>query len=137
MLSIPTENPEKKNKKHLSMGEPTYWPSDRNKLPDLADFRVTKSISQDFALAKSCSDLSSDHSAVLITLTARELNQEKDPSLSNRHTYWEDFRRLINKRLTLNVSLKTKEDIEAAVKFYNDTIQWAELTHSRYMIDRY
>jgi hypothetical protein len=36
-----------------------------------------------------------------------------------------DFRHLINQRLTLNVSLKTKEDIEAAVEFFNDTVQWA------------
>jgi hypothetical protein len=28
-------------------------------------------------------------------------------------------------RLTLNVSLKTEEDIEAAIKFFNDTVQWA------------
>jgi hypothetical protein len=34
-------------------------------------------------------------------------------------------RRLISKRLTLNVSLKTEEYIEAAVKFFNDSIQWA------------
>jgi hypothetical protein len=27
-------------------------------------------------------------------------------------------------RLILNISLKTKENIEAAVKFFNDTIQW-------------
>jgi hypothetical protein len=53
------------------------------------------------------------------------LNQEKQPSLCNKHTYWDDFRHLINKRLTLNVSLKTTEYIEAAVKFFNDTIQWA------------
>jgi hypothetical protein len=26
---------ERNNLKHLSTGEPTYWPSDRNKLPDL------------------------------------------------------------------------------------------------------
>jgi hypothetical protein len=32
---------------------------------------------------------------------------------------------LINERLTLNVSLKTEEDIVTAVKFFNDTIQWA------------
>jgi hypothetical protein len=32
---------------------------------------------------------------------------------------------LINQRLTLNDSLKTEQDIEAAVKFFNDTIQWA------------
>jgi hypothetical protein len=61
----------------------------------------------------------------LITLTAHALNQEKQPSLSNSHTNWDDFRHLINQRLTLNVSLKTEKDIQAAVKFFNDTIQEA------------
>jgi hypothetical protein len=72
-----------------------------------------------------CFDLSSDHSQAFITLRAHALNQEKQPSLSNRHTNWDDFRHLINQRLTLNVSLKIEEDTEAAVKFFNDTIQWA------------
>jgi hypothetical protein len=117
---------ERNNLKHLSTGEPTYWPSDRNKLPDLVDFCVTKGIPQDFPVAESCFDLSSDHSPVLITLTSRALNQEKQPSLrSNKHTNWDDFRHLINQRLTLNVSLKTKEDIEAAVKVFSETVQWA------------
>jgi hypothetical protein len=107
------------------MGEPTYWPSDRNKLPDLVDFCVTKVIPHDFAVANSCFDLSSDHSSVLITLTSHALNQEKQPSLRNRHANLDDFRHLINQRLTLNVSLKTKEDIEAAVNFFKNTIQWA------------
>jgi hypothetical protein len=56
----------------------------------------------------------------MITLTAHVLNQEKQPSLSNRHTNCDYFRSLINDRLTSNVSLKTKEDIEAAVKLFND-----------------
>jgi hypothetical protein len=62
---------ERNNLKHQSTREPPYWPSDRNKLPDLVDFYSIKSIPQDFAAAKSCFDLSSDHSPVLITLTAR------------------------------------------------------------------
>jgi hypothetical protein len=115
---------ERSNLKHLSKGQPTYWPSDRNKLPDLVDF-CYKGYSPNFAVAKSCFDLSSDHSLVLITLTSHVLNQEKQPSLSNRHTNWDDFRHLINQRLTLNVSLKTEEDIGAAVKFVDDTVQWA------------
>jgi hypothetical protein len=81
------------------------------------DFCVTKGIPQDFAVAKSCFDLSSDHSPVLITPTSHALNQEKQPSLSNRH--------LIKQRLNLNVFLKTEEDIEATVKFFNDTVQRA------------
>jgi hypothetical protein len=95
-------------------GEPTYWPSDRNQLPDLLDVCVTKDIPQDFAVAKSCCDLSSDHSPILITPTADALNQENEPILRNRNTNWNDFRRLVNERLTSNIPLKTEEDIEAA-----------------------
>jgi hypothetical protein len=82
---------ERNNLKYLSTADPTYWPSDRNKLPDLVDFYVTKGILLDFAVAKSCFVLPSDHSPVLITLTAHALNKEKQPSLSNRHTNWDDF----------------------------------------------
>jgi hypothetical protein len=32
---------------------------------------------------------------------------------------------LINERVNLNVSLKTEDDIEAAVKFFSSTTQWA------------
>jgi hypothetical protein len=70
-------------------------------------------------------NLSSDCSPVLKTLTSHALKQEKQPNLSNRHANWYDFRYLINQRLTLNVSLITEEGIVAAVKFFNDTIQWA------------
>jgi hypothetical protein len=121
---------ERNSLKHLSTGEPTYWPFDRNKLPDLVDFGVTKGIPQDFALAKSCFDLSSFHSPVLITLE-HALNQEIQPRLNNRHTNWDDFRQLINERLTLNVSLKTEEDNEAAVKFFTEVSNfWFTKIHS-------
>jgi hypothetical protein len=69
---------ERNNLKHLSTGEPTHWPSDRNKLPDVVDFCVTKGIPQVFAVEKSCFYLSSDHSLVLITLTSLALNQAID-----------------------------------------------------------
>jgi hypothetical protein len=114
---------ERNNLKHLSTGESTYWPSDRNKLPDLLDFCVTKGIPQDFAIAKSCFDLFSYHSPVFITLTSYALNQEKQPRLNNRHSNRDGFRHLINQKLTLNVSLKTEGGNEVAVNFFNDTIQ--------------
>jgi hypothetical protein len=102
---------ERNSFKHLSMGEPTYWPSDRNKLPVPVDFCTIKGVPQDFTVAKSRFDLSSDHSPVFMTLKAHALNQEKQSSLSNRHISWDDFRQLINERLTLKLSLKTEEDI--------------------------
>jgi hypothetical protein len=33
---------ERLNLNHISTGEPTYWPSNHKKLPDLLDFCVTK-----------------------------------------------------------------------------------------------
>jgi hypothetical protein len=103
---------ESMNLKYLSTGEPTYWPSDSNKLPDLVDFGVAKSC----FIFRSFPDLD---------YTADAVNHENEPILSYRHTNWDDFRYLVNKTLTLNIPLKTEEDIEAAAKFFNDTIQWA------------
>jgi hypothetical protein len=62
---------ESSNLKHLSIGESTYWQSDRDEVPNLMDFCVTKGIPQDCAVAKSHFDLFSNHLPVLIALTAR------------------------------------------------------------------
>jgi hypothetical protein len=101
--------------RHLSTGEPTFWPSDRNKLPDLLDFCVTKGIPPNSATATSNLDLSSDHSPVIVDLTTRAVPPEHPPRLSNRRTNWDFFRLLITERLTLNIPLKINEDIEEAV----------------------
>jgi hypothetical protein len=115
---------ENNNLSHLSTDEPTYWTSDWNKLPDLVNFCVTKGITQNFAIVKSCFDLS-DHFLIIITLTTQVQNQEKQPYLSNKYTKWKAFRHFINKKLSLKVPFKTEEDIEAAVKYFNNTIQLA------------
>jgi hypothetical protein len=111
--------------RHLSTGEPTYWPSDINKLPDLVDFCVTKGIPPTSATATSCLDLSSDHSPVLVFLANYPLPPVKPLHLSNRQANWDLFRYLITERLTLKIPLKTYEDFEEAVKLFNDTVQWA------------
>jgi hypothetical protein len=64
---------------HLSTSEPTYWPSDWNNLPALVDFCVTKDITQNFTIAKSYFDLSSDHSLVVVMLTTQVQKQGKQP----------------------------------------------------------
>jgi hypothetical protein len=64
----------------------------------------------------------------MVVLTTHALPPEHPPRLSNRHTNWDFFRLLITERLTLNIPLKTTEDIEEAVKIFNETIQWAGWT---------
>jgi hypothetical protein len=119
---------EKLNLLHLSTGEPTYWPSDPKRLPDLLDFCVIKGIPHDSALTRSCFELSSDHSPVLISLNLRALHHAPQPTLCNRKTNWDYFRHLITTNLTLHVPLKTEAEIEDAVKYFTDLIQWAGWT---------
>jgi hypothetical protein len=116
------------NFRHISSGEPTYWPTDRNKLPDLVDFCVTKGIPCNFPDAKSCLELSSDHSPVLVTLSTKSIIRVPQPRLYNRKTDWDAFRHLLNEILLLNVPLKTDFDIEAAIKNFKDIIQWSGWT---------
>jgi hypothetical protein len=113
---------------HLSLGEPTYWPSDINKLPNLVDFCVTKGIPPTSATATSCLALSSDHSPVLVLLTNYQLPPVKPSQLSNQQTNWDLFRHLITERLTLKIPFKTPENLEEVVKLFNDTVQWAGWT---------
>ena len=97
------------NLTHISTGEPTYWPSDRRKIPDLIDFAVVRQIPAHTYRTESSSDLSSDHSPVLITLHSRYVPKPTVPSLSSKQTNWTTYRTLIQTALTLQVPLKRRK----------------------------
>jgi hypothetical protein len=78
-----------------------------------------------FTNAKRCLELSSDHSLVLVTLSTKAILLIPQPKLCNRKTDLDAFRHLLNERLLLNVPLKTDSYTEAAIKNYDDIIQWA------------
>jgi hypothetical protein len=98
------------------------------KLPDLVDFCVTKGIPRNFADAKSCLKLSSDHSPVHVTLSTQAILRVLQLKLCKRKIDWYAFRHLLNDRLLLNITLKTDSDIEVAIKDFKDIIQWAGWT---------
>ena len=50
-------------------GKPTYWPTDRNKIPDLIDFFVPRNLSSSFMDVTEEFDLDSDHSPIVLTLS--------------------------------------------------------------------
>jgi hypothetical protein len=89
------------------------------------DLCVTKGIPPNFAVAKSCLELSSDHFQLLITLATQSIPREPQPRICNRKTDWDVFRLLLNWKLLLNIPLNTDSDIDAAINNFNDLIQWA------------
>jgi hypothetical protein len=100
---------------HVSTGDPTYWPSDRRRVPDLLDFGVVKRIPLRTLHADPSLDLSSDHSPFLITIHSKIFSQPCPPTISTKYTKWEVFRTIIRETLPLDVPLKTDGAIEAYV----------------------
>lgn len=110
---------------YLSTGQPTYWPTDRNKIPDVLDFFVTKGMPRNFLNIVSNFDLSSDHSPVIVTVGTTILHKQPKLSLSSKHTNWDYYRQLINESLNMKIPLQSIDDIDNALDCINVCIQTA------------
>lgn len=111
--------------KSVSSGQPTYWPSDKNKIPDLIDFAIVKGFPSNNISAESCLDLSSDHSPIIIMLHAKFSYTIKAQKLHNKFTNWGKCRKTIDSKLSLQIPLKNAEQISAAVRNFNSVITQA------------
>ena len=113
------------NLKCASTGEPTYWPTDVNKTPDLIDFFIMKGISNREFTCDSCFDLSSDHSPVIAQFSRQLISKDQRCQLSSKKTNWEHFKIIVQETLNLQIPLKTQNDIVEAVEHFNLCIQQA------------
>lgn len=110
---------------HLSTGEPTYWPTDMSRIPDVLDIFITKGISHNYLMATSCLDLSSDHSPIIVSISSSIQFTNRPDTLHNKLTDWEQFRQNLNGLLTQKLALKTPIDLDYAVAYFNDCVQTA------------
>jgi endonuclease/exonuclease/phosphatase (EEP) superfamily protein YafD len=58
---------------YYSTGEPTYWPTDHHRTPDLLDFFVARGVAANYIRVESMFELSSDHSPIIATVGAYAL----------------------------------------------------------------
>lgn len=79
---------------HLSTGEPTYWSTDRNKIPDLIDIFISKGTTQEYLKIESSPEMTSDHTPVIVTISSYIKTKAKPPSLHNSNINWDKFRAL-------------------------------------------
>jgi len=109
----------------LSSVEPTYWPSDPNKLPDLLDFFIIKGTSSNYTAIVSSLGLTSDHALIIGTISTTVIYKSPKPPLYNNSTDWGLFQENVRNNLRLNISLKTEQEIEDATNDFIITIQSA------------
>lgn len=107
----------------VSSNEPTYWPTDLRKLPDLLDFFVVKGVSNNYLSVISSLDLHSDHSPVILTLSSSVITKERICTLSNKLTDWSIFKKTLNQTINLKLPLKSEGDIDLAVEHFNSSVQ--------------
>lgn len=72
---------------------------------------------------RSCHDLSSDHSPIIIELHTIAQERAQKCVLHNKRTNWNLFRELTDKAFQEPISLKTNEEISEAVMYFNYTVQ--------------
>lgn len=109
---------EEQNYSFLSTGTPTYWPTDPKKIPDLLDFYITNGISTSYMNVIPSYDLSSDHSPIIATISMVVINTKPIPKLHNRRTNWDEYRNKVQEAINLNITLKTPEEIDAALSTF-------------------
>ena len=109
LLKIITTN----NLSYLTTYEPTYWPTDTNKFPDLHDFFITKNISPRYVQI---------NSLVIATVGSAIIENPPNNLIHNQLTNWHLFREVFNHSTSASISLKTKEDIGTAIEYLNTSI---------------
>lgn len=107
----------------ISSGEPSYWPTDPKKIPDLVDFFVTKGTPTDYFKCISSQDLSSDHSVILLEVSQKFKHAKPAAWLHGRRTDWDLFRSLVEATINTDMPLKTEMEIMTAVEHFNDCVQ--------------
>lgn len=106
-----------------STRKPTYWPTDRAKIPDLLDFFITKYISPNTIEVEEEFDLNSDHSPIVLTIHSSAVKKPGAPQLINKYTDIESLKHMIENKIDLDTSLQTTEELENEVQEFVTSIQ--------------
>lgn len=107
----------------ISTPEPTNWPSDPNRLPDVIDFFIAKGLPRLYYTIETCLDANTNHVPVILTIGTTVVNITRTTRLYNRRTDWFSFQELVHNKLDLKTDLKSESDIDKAAKTFTTTIQ--------------
>lgn len=120
----------------LSNGKPTYWPSDRRKIPDLIDFAVTRGINNVQSLVHSSLELSSDHTPTIITIFSENSFQKNESGrFDYKRTDWLKYKMLISSHLEIKTSLKSEQEINSAIFNFTQLLSQAvKITTPRFTV---
>jgi len=101
----------------------TYWSTSIRKNPDILDIFVAKILNNLNYKTENLLEPNSDHSPVMLSVSASPLTHQAPPKLFNSPTDKYKFHNLVDQQIKLNVKLKTLDDIDLAVNNLTQLIQ--------------
>lgn len=109
----------------ISSGEPTHWPTDSQKIPDVIDFGVTKNITRDLVRVEASLDLSSDHSPIIATIFNPQSFSAGVYMKTISRINWLKFKKYLSTHCSENIRLSTPNDVEMSIDEFNKKIKQA------------
>jgi hypothetical protein len=111
------------NLKFLSPPNPKYWPTHQNRQTDILDFFIINLLNHINRNISNLSDLSSDHTPVLLSLNDHVILKTTYTTLTSGKINWKIFSETVESQISLNISLKNHSDIDNAVQSLTDIIK--------------
>jgi hypothetical protein len=111
------------NCQYFRTGEPTYRPTDPNRLPNLLDFLVTRGLPATDIQVVPVFELSSDHSPIIALIGTDLPHRTTAPTLATTHTNWDMFRAYIDGHISLRLRIKESAQLDEAFQYFNTLIQ--------------
>lgn len=109
----------------ISPPGPTYWPSHRNRHPDILDLFLSTIPRHIISTIKNLDYPACDHSPVFLQLNGKITLKPPRPTLAKGPVNWDLFSENLQNSTNLKISLKTNEQIEEAVQNLTTSIQTA------------
>ncbi len=117
--------------KVIAPSEPTHWPIDNSKQPDIIDFFVSRNFSSSYTKIECISDLSSDHLPLVLQVNSTFNKAKFEPQLTNKSTNWSKFREIVDSELQLNKEIIFPFQLDAAVSKLTTTLSNAAMSSTR------
>ena len=109
----------------LSTGNPTYWPSDPSKIPDLLDFVVYSGIPSHLLQINDSDDLNSDHTPIILEYNTFLHCHAKKYRIIDNNTDLNSFNTWIDRNINLNVRIESVIELDDEVEIFNNLIHEA------------
>ncbi len=122
--------------RHISNGQPTYWPADSTKIPDCIDFFLTKNVASNYTQLSNVADLTSDHTPQILELRSSVIWNQSQNHITNKHTDWNHYRDLLQEMINLNKKIKSTTDIDTAVVDFTEMLKLAAIAASPTSVQR-